>query len=76
MLFVVFYPVRIEIPLFVWFSEVLNYLAELDTIYRHTDTDEEEQEEKESTKINEYLTYNWYDKFALLFSPDETLFSL
>lgn len=59
--FVVFYPVRPSIVFFVEFSKVLNYLAELDTIYRHSDIDEE----KESTKINEYLTYNWYDKYSL-----------
>ena len=43
---------------------IINYLAELDTIYRQINQADEEQDDdrivqKESTKINEYLTYNW-----------------
>jgi hypothetical protein len=43
----------------------------LDTIYRHrnqvdkenNDDDDDTEVEKESTKINEYLTYNWLENF-------------
>ena len=41
------------------YSDLLNNLAELDTIYRQIISDEDTESEIESTKINEYLTYNW-----------------
>ena len=62
MLFVVFYLVN---PSIIEKKTFFNYLAELDTIYRqiHQEDDNDTIVENESTKINEYLTYNRFELF-------------
>ena len=64
MLFDVFYLVNIYCLFFDFIKIVFYHSAELDTIYRRKNQDEEEDEDntdikQESNKINEYLTYNW-----------------
>jgi hypothetical protein len=66
------YAIRRVLPGKYLFSIVNNptsfvYLAELDTIYRQTIQEDEDNDDiivkTESSKINEYLTYNWLEIF-------------
>ena len=53
------------------YQTFFNSLAELDTIYRQMVSDEDDEDEetdmkRESNKINEYLTYNWFESLLSL----------